>query len=149
GGLLRMLLLLALLLAPGILLAQNPSDESAIVEDDEPVAASAQRLQLSFKNRPSLRLGEFANIDLTTKWQFDFRGFYRPRWNAPAQVTALPSTPPTFYLTRARIGVKGNVTKYFSYEFERDMRQTVGSDHEWHPWKDNSVDVNAYPLLQL
>ena len=145
----RTLLLIALLLVPGILLAQNPSDESAIGEDDEPVAASAKPLQLSFKNRPSLRLGEFANIDLKSKWHFDFRGFDPPRWNAPAQVTALPSTPPTFYLTRARIGLKGNVTKYFSYEFERDMRQTVGSDHEWRPWKDNYVDVNAHPLLQI
>jgi len=36
---LRTILLIALLLVPGILLAQNPSDESAIGEDDEPVAA--------------------------------------------------------------------------------------------------------------
>jgi len=145
---LRTFLLIGLLLLPGRLLAQNPSDETSLIEDDEPVASSAETLQLSFKNRPSLRIGEFANIDFKTKWHLDFRGFDPPKWNAPARVTALPSTPPTFYLTRARLGLKGKVTKYFDYEFERDMRQTFGSDHEWHPWKDNYVDFNAHRWLQ-
>jgi phosphate-selective porin len=137
----------ALLLLPGFLFAQNAGDESAVSEDDEPVAASKSALWLNFKNRPSLRIGEFANIDLKSKLHFDFRGFDPPKWNTPAVVTALPSTPPTFYLTRARFGVKGDVTKWFDYEFERDMRQTFGSDHEWHPWKDNYVDFNAHRLL--
>src|SRR5207248_1727801 len=92
---------------------------------------------------------EFANIDLKDKWHLDFRGFDPNVWNPPAIVTALPETPPTFYLTRARFGLKGKVTKYVSYEFERDMRQTFGSDHEWHPWKDNYVDIRAHRLLQI
>ncbi|PYS15163.1 MAG: hypothetical protein DMG17_15405 [Acidobacteria bacterium] len=145
----RTFLLIGLLLLPGRLLAQNPSDETSLIEDDEPVASSAETLQLSFKNRPSLRIGEFANIDFKTKWHLDFRGFDPPKWDAPAKVTALPSTPPTFYVTRARLGLKGKVTKYFDYEIERDMRQTVGSDHEWHPWKDNYVDFNAHRWLQV
>src|SRR5439155_13756091 len=103
---LRTFLLTALLLLPRMLPAQNPSDETALVEDDEPVAGATGPVQLSFKNRPSLRLGEFANIDFKTKWHFDFLGFDPPKWDAPARVTSLPSTPPTFYLTRARVGLK-------------------------------------------
>src|SRR5713226_7294936 len=99
GEPLRTLLLIALLLTPGMLLAQNPSDETNPAEDDEPVARAGHQLQLSFKNRPSLRIGEFANIELKGKWHLDFRGFDPPKWEAPARVTALPSTPPTFYLT--------------------------------------------------
>src|SRR5437867_10463694 len=110
-----------------MLLAQNPSDETSLIDDDEPVASSAETLQLSFKNRPSLRIGEFANIDFKTKWHLDFRGFDPPQWNAPARVTALPSTPPTLYLTRARLGLKGKVTEYFVYEFISDIRQTFGT----------------------
>jgi phosphate-selective porin len=29
------------------------------------------------------------------------------------------------------------------------MRETFGSDHEWHPWKDNYVNVMLHPLLQV
>ena len=75
----RTFLLIGLLLLPGRLLAQNPSDETSLIEDDEPVASSAETLQLSFKNRPSLRIGEFANIDFKTKWHLDFRGFDPPK----------------------------------------------------------------------
>jgi len=99
--------------------AQNPSDETALVEDEEPLGSSTEPVQLSFKNRPSLRIGEIANVDVKTKWHLDFLGFDPPKWDAPAKVTALPSTPPTFYLTRARVGLKGKVTKYFDYEVER------------------------------
>src|SRR3989442_8308985 len=149
GEPLRTLLLIALLLSPGMLLAQNPSDETSPTEEDEPVTGASHQLQLWFKNRPSLRIGEFANIGLKGKWHLDFRGFDPPKWEAHAQVAALPSTPPTFYLTRARFAVKGNVTKYLDYEFERDLRQTFGSDHEWHPWRDNYVDVNAYRYARV
>jgi phosphate-selective porin len=145
---LRTLLLITLLLAPGFLFAQNNSDES-VPDEDEPVASSTHPLWLSLKNRPSFRFGEFANVDIRAKWHLDWRAFDPPKWEAPAQVTALPSTPPTFYLTRARFGLKGDVTKRISYEVERDMRETFGSDHEWHPWKDNYADVTVTKWLQI
>jgi phosphate-selective porin len=148
GEYLRIPVCFALLLFPALLFAQNPSREQD-ANDDEPVQDSSGPIQLNFKNRPSLRIGEFANVDVKAKWHFDFLGFDPPRWNPPAIVNSLPETPPTFYLTRARLGLKGKVTKYVDYEFERDMRETFGSDHEWHPWKDNYVNVSLSPKLEV
>jgi phosphate-selective porin len=137
-----------LLLLPAVVFAQNPAgDQDA--SDDERVQDTGRPFQINFKNRPSIRIGEFANVDFKAKWHFDFLGFDPPRWNPPAVVNALPTTPPTFYLTRARFGLKGRLTKYFDYEVERDMRQTFGSDHEWHPWKDNYVNAHLNPRLEV
>jgi phosphate-selective porin len=135
------------LMVPGLAAAQNAAAED--VGEDEPLTAPAKALHLELRNRPSIRFGKFANIDIKTKWHFDFRGFDPPKWNPPAVITALPETPPTFYITRARVGLKGKVSHYIDYEFERDLRQTVGADHEWHPWKDNYVSVRLLPLLQM
>jgi phosphate-selective porin len=144
---LRTILLIACLLLPACLFAQNPNEEQPA--DDEAAQSTAGPVQFSFKNRPSIRVGEFFNADIKGKWHLDFRGFNPPKWNPPAIVTALPETPPTFYITRARFGIKGRVTQRVRYEFERDMRQTFGSDHEWHPWKDNYVDVNVIRYVQV
>ena len=62
-------------------------------------------------------------------------------WNPPGRETALPETPPTFFLTQARFGLKGTVTSRVNYEVEREMRETFGGENEWHPWKDNYADV--------
>ena len=144
----RVTVCLFLLLLPTVLFAQNPaSDQDS--NDDERVQDSGRPFQINFKNRPSIRIGEFANVDFKAKWHFDFLGFDPPSWNPPAVVNSLPATPPTFYLTRARFGLKGRLTKYFDYEVERDMRQTFGSDHEWHPWKDNYVNAHLHPMLEV
>jgi phosphate-selective porin len=142
------LLLVGLLLYPVALFSQNAGEEEPST-DDEPVLDSPQAFQISFKNRPSLRIGEFAQIDLKSKWQFDFRGFDPPKVNLPGIVNALPTTPDTFFLNKARFGLKGKVTKYFQYEVERDMRRTFSIAHEYHPWKDNYVDITVHPLLQV
>ncbi len=143
---LRSFTVIALLLFPAILLAQNPNDVPA---DDELIQSGGHLLQLAFKNRPSLRIGESTYIDLKAKWHLDFRGFDPNSWNAPGQYTALPSTPPTFYVTRSFVGLKGQVTKRATFEFERDFRQTLGSDHEWHPWKDNNLDFHVARLVNI
>src|SRR5580765_1353148 len=130
---LRTLLLLACLLLPAFVFAQNPNEDQAGA-DDAPVQTPDGPFQINFKNRPSFKLGEFASVDIKAKFHLDWRGFDPNSWNPPAVVNAVPETPPTFYLTRARFGLKGTVTKRVQYEFERDMRQTFGSDHEWHPW---------------
>jgi phosphate-selective porin len=142
------LLVAVFLIFPAMSLGQRAVDEQD-ADESRPVAAADKPIHFEFKNRPSIRIGEIANVDIKTKWHFDFRGFDPPKWNPPAVITALPETPPTFYLTRARVGLKGNVTKYFDYEIERDLRETVGNDHEWHPWKDNYVNVHLHRLLQV
>ena len=142
------LLLIGLLLYPMALFAQAPGEEEA-TNDDEPIEKSGGPFQLSFKNRPSLRIGEFVQIDLKTKWHLDFRGFDPPIVNLPGFVTALPSSPDTFFLTKARVGLKGHVSKYIDYEFERDLRATFGKANEYHPWKDNYGDIKVHRWLQV
>ena len=144
----RTIPLVAYLLGGVLLFGQNPNEDQSGL-DDAAVKESDHAVRLFLKNRPSIRIGEFANVDVRGKWHLDFRGYSPGVWNPPAVVTALPETPPTFYLTRARLALKGEVTNRVKYEFERDMRQTFGSDHEWHPWKDAYVDVTAHRLLQI
>ncbi|HLH30496.1 MAG TPA: porin [Terriglobia bacterium] len=144
----RRFTLLVFLLSAVVLFGQNPNEDQAGT-DEEALRQSGHVFQVFFKNRPSLQIGELANIEIRSKWHFDFRSYDPGVWNPPAIVTALPQTPPTFYLTRARIALKGAVTARIKYEFERDFRETVGSDHEWHPWKDAYVDFNAYRLIQI
>ncbi|PYS56198.1 MAG: hypothetical protein DMG13_00610 [Acidobacteria bacterium] len=144
---LHMFRVLLWLLIPAMLFAQNPNVEDSSA--DLPIQSSAGPLSMSFKNRPSLRIGEFANVDVKAKWHFDFRGFSPPIFNPPGLVTSLPSSPETFLLTKARVGLKGKVTKYVDYEVERDLRRTLGEDHEYHPWKDNYVNLNLRRWLQF
>jgi phosphate-selective porin OprO and OprP len=148
----RKLFLIGLLLFPAALFAQNqqpPGDEETAT-DDEPVQKSGERFQLSFKNRPSLRIGEFAQIDFKAKWHFDFRRFSPSAINLPGIVNALPADPDLFYLSKARFGLKGKVTKYFDYEVERDLRADIDETlNEYHPWKDNYVDVNLHRLIHV
>jgi len=139
-------LLILLLVIPSIVFAQAPANETQ--SNGEEVQPS-RGFQFSFKNRPSLQIGNFMSLDLSGKWHFDFQGFDPPRWNPPAMVSSLPTTPPTFYLTRARLGLKGDVTKRAGYEFERDFRETFGSDHEWHPWKDAYVNFKVHSLIEV
>src|SRR3989442_5526782 len=137
------------MLIPMMLFAQNPGEEEASSGEDA-VASSNRVLQVSFKNRPSLQIGEFAQVDLKTKWHLDFRRFSPPAVNLPGIVNAVPATPDTFLLTKARFGLKGHVTKYFDYEIERDLRATFRREiNEYHPCKDNYVDFNAHKLLHV
>jgi phosphate-selective porin OprO and OprP len=144
------LFLIGLLLYPIAVFAQkNPADEET-VSDDEPVQHSGERFQFSFKNRPSLRIGEFAQVDFKAKWHFDFRRFSPSAVNLPGIVNALPADPDLFALTRARFGLKGKVTKFFDYEIERDLRADIDETlNEYHPWKDNYVDVNLHRMVHI
>src|SRR5438105_1407870 len=109
----RTLVLIALLLAPVTLFAQKPTDD----DEEQPAAgAPSHTFQFKFKDRPSFRIGDDFRLDIKTKFHLDFRHFYPP-------VTNLPDDS-TFLLTRARFGVKGEITKYVEYEFEREMRRT-------------------------
>jgi hypothetical protein len=119
---LRSILLIVWLAIPAVLFAQNPGEDEPPASD-EAVQNSGGFTHLSFKNRPSLRIGEFATIDFKTKWHFDFRKFSPDIWNPPGVVTALPEEPDTFTLTRARFGFKGHVTKYFDQS--RQIQNTI------------------------
>lgn len=137
----RILILIGLLLAPAVLFAQKPE-----TDDEEEPAARADRghaFQFKFKDRPSFRIGEAFKLDIKSKWHLDFRKFYPPVTNLPL------FDDNTFLLTRARFGIKGKVTKYFAFEFEREMRKTFSDVQERHPWRDNYVDFRPFSFIQL
>ena len=128
----RTLVLIGLLLIPAALFAQKPETD----DEEEPTAkaGAGHAFQFKFKDRPSFRIGETFRLDIRSKWHLDFRHFYPPVTNLPL------FDDNTFLLTRARFGIKGKVTKYFAYEFEREMRKTFSDVQERHPWRDNYVD---------
>src|SRR5262245_45568427 len=84
---LRTLWLIVWLLIPAVLHGQNPNVEDAAGE--QPTTDTNSALRVEFKNRPSVRIGDLANIDVKAKWHFDSRGFSPPIFNPPGLVTAL------------------------------------------------------------
>lgn len=141
------LILIGLMLAPVSVFGQNPVQQ----EEEEPPAKTepGRLLRFTFKDRPSIRIGNVVRVDIKSKWHFDFLRYSPPIVNPPGTSNTPPEPAPTYQLTRARFGLKGNVTKYFDYEIEREMRAVFGDVHERHPWKDVNVNFKALPVLEL
>jgi len=134
----RTVILIALLLLPAALLAQTPGDDDESDAAKEPIKG----FNFKFKERPSFRYGNLLRADLKTKWHLDFRHFYPEMSNNTGLLD-------TFTITRARFGLKGEVTKYFEYEVEREMRGTFGEEPPRHPWKDVYVDFQPYDFVRF
>lgn len=134
----RILAVIALVLLARVTWAQNPAEVAPVEEPKE----SVRGFQFRMKERPSFRYGDNLRLDVKTKWHLDFRGFY-PALGVPSQNTG------DFTVTRARVGIKGEVTKLFEYEVEREMRGTIGEDHPRHPWKDVYVDFRPYDFARF
>jgi phosphate-selective porin len=140
-------ILVGLILAPTALLGQNPVER----EEEEPPANSepGSLFRFTFKDRPSLRIGDIVRVDIKSKWHFDFLRYSPAIINPPGTSDAPPEPAPRFQLSRARFGLKGSVTKYFEYEVEREMRATFDDVRERHPWKDVYVNFRPLPLIEL
>ena len=132
----RMLSLIVLLCLPLAAFAQNPGAEGEEEGQKDPIKG----FQFRFKERPSFRYGENFRLDIRSKWHLDFADL------SPA-VGADPRDH--FSVTRARFGVKGEVTKFFDYEVERELRGALEEDHPYHPWKDVYVDFKPYKFLRF
>jgi hypothetical protein len=145
---LRKTILIGLLFIPSLLCAQNPT----LLEEEEPAKATdngGHLVQFRFKDRPSLRIGDFFRLDVKTKWHFDWLSYTPPIVNPPGVSNEPPEPAPTYQLTRARFAVKGKVTNYFDYEIEREMRATFYDIQERHPWKDVNVDFKPFEMLNF
>ena len=81
-----------------------------------------------FDNNPSLRIGRHVRFDFHVKSQGEWRG----------SSDSPDSSSDAFDLQRARVGIDGRVSRYVSYQVEREMRDTKD------PWRD--VFVNVRPL---
>jgi phosphate-selective porin OprO/OprP len=134
----RSVFLIALFALPAAVLAQNPAVVNEEADQKEPI----QGFEFRFKERPSFRYRDNLRLDIKAKWHLDFRRF------DPA-VAELPETTETFAVTRARFGIKGEVTNFFDYEVEREMRGALEEDHPYHPWKDVYVDFRPFDFLRF
>ena len=83
--------------------------------------------------RPSLIFGEDVYVSLRAKAVFDWRGF-DPDLEED-----------TFDLNVARVGLKGELTRHFDFEIEREMDE----DGVWQDWKDVYVNWDTFDLFQV
>jgi phosphate-selective porin OprO/OprP len=154
------LLLFCLALSP---LAVSAQDSEAAPEQN-PVKKPKAEKHTGFtiaKDRPTIRLGSFAEIGFRIKVQNDFKGF-------DPQLTTVEGCGPfadsagcTYELHRARVGVKGEFLKHFEFEVERefaDVDETVvrlGPNdteiaEELHDvWRDVYVDFRRFRQFSL
>jgi phosphate-selective porin OprO/OprP len=87
-----------------------------------PVVAQDRR-GLVWDNRPSIVLGEDINIDLKGRVQFDWRGFD-------------PDVEEeTFDFRTIRVGLKGDLTRHFDWEVEREIDQAADLEEEVEKWR--------------
>jgi phosphate-selective porin OprO/OprP len=88
---------------------------------------------LVWDNRPSIVFGKDIHLDIRMKLQTDWRTFD-------------PDVDEKLYdFHSLRFGLKGEVTKHFSYEFERELSSSL----ELGDWKDVYVDWHTYDAISI
>ena len=89
---------------------------------------------LGWRNdRPSIIFGQDVYVSLRARAVFDWRGF-DPDLEEE-----------TFDLNVARIGVKGELTRHFDYEIEREMDE----DGVWQDWKDVYINWDTFERFEV
>jgi phosphate-selective porin OprO and OprP len=83
--------------------------------------------------RPSIIFGEDIYVSLRTRVVFDWRGF-DPDVDED-----------TFDLDVARLGIKGELTRHFDFEVERE----IDSDGNWQDWKDVYLNWDTFDPFQV
>jgi phosphate-selective porin OprO/OprP len=87
----------------------------------------------AWKNdRPSIVFGEDVYVSLRTRFVFDWRGF-DPDLDED-----------TYNLNVARVGIKGELTRHFDYEVEREF-----DDAGWQDWKDVYINWDTFDQLSV
>jgi phosphate-selective porin len=89
-------------------------------------------LKLVWKDRPSIRAGDWLRIDIRGLLHADLRESEQD----------LSEEGGAFALERARIGIKGNVTKYVEYEVTRDFANGGA-------WQDVYVNLRPVSFVQV
>jgi phosphate-selective porin OprO/OprP len=109
-------------------------------------AADAARAQdrrgIVWDNRPSIVLGEDINVDLKGRVQLDWRAF-DPDVDED-----------TFHPRTIRIGLKGDLTKHFDWEIEREieeLREAGELEPKWRfgQWKDVYVNWTTFDAFSV
>ena len=105
-------------------------------------AGAQDKRGLVWDNRPSIVLGEDINIDLRGRVQFDWRHF------DPERVEE------TFDVRTLRIGLKGDLTKHFDWEIEREIDEVLEEgalEPKWQfaQWKDVFVNWTTFDAFSV
>lgn len=105
-------------------------------------AGAQDKRGLVWDNRPSIVLGEDINIDLRGRVQFDWRHF------DPERVEE------TFDVRTLRIGLKGDLTKHFDWEIEREIDEVLEEgalEPKWQfaQWKDVFVNWTTFEAFSV
>lgn len=113
--------------------AQTPPAPPAPEQEPKQEQEERAPVRLLWRNRPSLRFGNWLRIDLRIKTQGDVRGF------APD----VDVKEGTFDFHRGRGGISGTFLRHFEYEIEREF-----TDFR-NPWRDVFVNVSAFNAVQV
>lgn len=86
-------------------------------------AVAQDRRGLVWDNRPSIVLGEDINVDLRGRVQLDWR------WFDP------DVGEETFDIRTIRVGLKGDLTRHFDWEIEREIDKAADLEEEIEKWR--------------
>lgn len=113
------------------------------VNPDEPETGKGARV--TWKQHPSLRLGNVFRLDFEAKFQEDGRSTYEG-------ATGLES----WELHRNRVGIQGHLFKKIEYEIERELTEKELTEKELSagqapksPWKDVNVNLTFIKNAQV
>jgi phosphate-selective porin OprO/OprP len=109
----------------------------AAAQDESPVKKG-----FVWNNRPTIVFGEDFNIELRGRVQTDWRRF-DPEVGED-----------TFDLRTLRVGVRGELTKHFDWEIEREIAKfadTEGAPEKWQfgDWKDVYINWTTFDALRI
>jgi phosphate-selective porin len=105
-------------------------------------AVAQDRRGLVWDNRPSIVLGEDINVDLRGRVQLDWR------WFDPDVGEEM------FDIRTIRVGLKGNLTRHFDWEIEREIDKAADLEEEvekWRfgQWKDVFVNWTTFDAFRI
>lgn len=105
-------------------------------------AEAQDKRGLVWDNRPAIVFGEDINIDLRGRVQFDWRRF-DPDVNED-----------TYDLRTLRFGLKGNLTRHFDWEVEREIDRAAdlaGTGEKWQlgEWKDVFLNWTTFDAFSI
>src|SRR5436309_5793411 len=121
------------------LLALTSLKSMPVAAQDKQDRKKSSGLRLVMRERPSLRVGKIFRLYLRAKVQWDFRGF------SPHLQTDEGASD----LNRARIGIKGDFSKFVEYEAEREFRESFGGRVSKHPWRDAYINSAYWDNFQI
>ena len=138
--------------------AGTPAPDEISDEAETPNQAPGARepgTGVTWKQHPSIRIGNVFRLDFEAKLQEDAHGSYAgaPGLNCPNQT--LPSAC-MFQLHRNRVGIQGSFFKKIDYEVERELTEQELSEKDillaYTPksqWKDVNVNVKYMKNAQI